>query len=70
MITPDIEELLADTGQTVESLGDVSHFVARVSATATVARGETVELIVDTSQLHFFDQKTGERIGAKQPASA
>ena len=70
VVTPDIEELLADTGQTVESLGDVSHFIARVSADATVHRGETVELIVDTSKLHFFDQQTGERIGVEQPVSA
>lgn len=70
VVTPDIEELLADTGQTAESLGEVSHFVARVSPDATVKRGESIDLIVDTSKLHFFDGQTGDRIGSKQTASA
>lgn len=69
VVTPDVEELLADTGETAESLGEISHFVARVGPDATVARGDTVDLIVDTSKLHFFDQKSGERIGAQQPVS-
>jgi len=69
VVTPDIEELLADTGETAESLGEISHFVARVSPSAKVTRGESVDLIVDTSQLHFFDAQTGDRIGAKQGVS-
>ena len=70
VITPDIEELLADTGQTVSSLGDTSKFVARVSPDARVRRGESIDLIVDTAKLHFFDSSSGDRIGAKQSASA
>ncbi|MCZ6505464.1 MAG: sn-glycerol-3-phosphate ABC transporter ATP-binding protein UgpC [Actinobacteria bacterium] len=70
VITPDIEELLADTGQTVSSLGDTSKFVARVSPDARVKRGESIDLIVDTAKLHFFDSSSGDRIGAKQSASA
>ena len=69
VVTPDIEELLADTGETAESLGDTSHFIARVSADATVTRGETLHLVVDTSKLHFFDGQTGDRVGSKQAAS-
>jgi multiple sugar transport system ATP-binding protein len=69
VVTPDIEELLADTGQTAESLGEISHFIARVSPDATVTRGESVDLIVDTHKLHFFDAQTGDRIGAKQGVS-
>ena len=70
VITPDIEELLADTGQTVSSLGDTSKFVARVSPDARVRRGESIDLVVDTAKLHFFDSSSGDRIGAKQSASA
>ena len=70
VITPDIEELLADTGQTASSLGDTSKFVARVSPDARVRRGESIDLIVDTAKLHFFDSSSGDRIGAKHPASA
>lgn len=68
VITPDIEELLADTGETAESLGDTSHYIARVSPDATVARGDSVDMVVDTSKLHFFDGSTGRRIGAELPA--
>jgi len=70
VVTPDIEELLADTEQTAESLGETSHFIARVSPDAPVTRGESLDLIVDTSKLHFFDSQTGDRIGSKQTASA
>jgi hypothetical protein len=70
VVTPDIEELLADTGETAESLGETSRFIARVDADATVARGDSLDLIVDTSKLHFFDSQTGDRIGSKQTAPA
>ena len=70
VVTPDIEELLADTGRDVGSLGDTTNFIARVSPDINVNRGDTVDLVVDTSKLHFFDQDTGERIGAEQPAAA
>ena len=64
VVTPDIEELLADTGETAESLGETSHFVARISPDVAVTRGESIDLIVDTSKLHFFDGPTGARIGS------
>ena len=70
VVTPDIEELLADTGETAESLGDTSHYIARVSPDVAVERGQSLDLIVDTAKLHFFDRQSGDRIGAKQPASA
>ena len=70
VITPDIEELLADTGRDASSLGESTNFIARVSPDVNVKRGETVELVVDTSKLHFFDPSSGGRIGAPQPAAA
>ncbi len=36
VMTPDIEELLADTGQDASSLGDTTNFIARVSPDARV----------------------------------
>jgi multiple sugar transport system ATP-binding protein len=70
VVTPDIEELLADTGRDASSLGDKTNFIARVSPDISVKVGDMVDLVVDTSKLHFFDQTTGVRIGAEQPAAA
>ncbi len=70
VVTPDIEELLADTGQSVASLGDTTQFVARVSPDIRVKHGDMVELVVDTSKLHFFDPKSGDRIGASKAVAA
>ncbi|HLF61948.1 MAG TPA: sn-glycerol-3-phosphate ABC transporter ATP-binding protein UgpC [Acidimicrobiia bacterium] len=64
VITPDIEELLADTGQDSSTLGDTTNFIARVSPDAAVQRGDALDLIVDSSKLHFFDPKSGLRIGS------
>jgi multiple sugar transport system ATP-binding protein len=70
VVTPDIEELLADTGQDPSSLGDTTNFIARVSPDARVSRGDQIELIVDCAKLHFFDPKTGMRIGAESKVGA
>ena len=69
VVTPDIEELLADTGQDASSLGDTTNFIARVSADARVNRADEIELVVDTAKLHFFDPKSGDRIGTKTAAA-
>jgi multiple sugar transport system ATP-binding protein len=69
VVTPDIEELLADTGTDASSLGETTNFIARVSPDVQVRQGETVDLVVDTAKLHFFDPETGQRIGSRQPAS-
>jgi multiple sugar transport system ATP-binding protein len=70
VVTPDIEELLADTGQSISSLGDTTQFVARVSPDIRVKHGDTVELVVNTSKLHFFDPKSGGRIGVGKAVAA
>ncbi len=67
VVTPDIEELLADTGQDPSALGDTTNFIARVSPDARVTRGDSIDLIVDCAKLHFFDPKTGLRIGSELP---
>jgi multiple sugar transport system ATP-binding protein len=70
VVTPDIEELLADTGRDVDSLGDQTSFVARVSPDVQVKQGDQIELVVDTDKLHFFDLEGGYRIGFKKAAEA
>ena len=70
VVTPDIEELLADTGQDASSLGDATNFIARVSPDARVSRGDDIALIVDTAKLHFFDPKSGLRVGSEQKVGA
>jgi multiple sugar transport system ATP-binding protein len=70
VVTPDIEELLADTGQDASSLGDTTNWIARVSPDARVSRGDQIDLIVDCAKLHFFDPKTGSRVGSEQKVVA
>jgi len=66
VVTPDIEELLADTGADVSSLGSTSKFASRVSSDVSVAAGDSVDLVVNTAKLHFFDPATGGRIGFRE----
>ena len=63
VITPDIEELLADSGTDPESLGNESKLTARVSADVSVPDGSEVDLVIDTTKLHFFDVETSDKIG-------
>ena len=65
VVTPDIEELLADSGADVSSLGDTTKFTARVSSDVPVSLGEDLTVVVETAKLHFFDPATGLRVGAK-----
>ncbi len=65
VVTPDIEELLADTGADVSSLGDTTKFTARVSSDVAVSLGQQVTLTVDTAKMHFFDPGTGLRVGVE-----
>jgi len=64
VVTPDIEELLADTGADVSSLGITTKFTARVSSDVAVALGQDMTVTVDTAKMHFFDPATGMRVGA------
>ncbi|HUF15547.1 MAG TPA: sn-glycerol-3-phosphate ABC transporter ATP-binding protein UgpC [Acidimicrobiia bacterium] len=70
VVTPDIEELLADTGGDISNLGDVTNFIARVSPDVQVKHGDSVELVVDTNKLHFFVPASGSRIGVETRAPA
>jgi len=63
VITPDIEELLADSGADASSLGTESNFSARVKPDLDVPNGSTLKLVIDTGKIHFFDPEGGDRIG-------
>jgi multiple sugar transport system ATP-binding protein len=67
-ITEDVKELAADVGQEVlESMqqegrvGETS-MVARLNPRTRARQGEQLELVVDTSRLHFFDADDGAGI--------
>jgi multiple sugar transport system ATP-binding protein len=63
VVTPDIEELLADSGMDSSSLGDTTKFTARVSPDVNVPDFSDVGLVIDTAKLHFFAIDTGDKIG-------
>ncbi len=62
VVTPDIEELLADTGQDPSVLGDNTSMTARLSSDVPVSSGDQLRLVIDTGKLHFFDPDTNDRI--------
>jgi multiple sugar transport system ATP-binding protein len=66
VITPEIEELLADTGADAASLGQETKFASRVSSDVMINPGSRARLVVDTSKFHFFDPDSGERIGFRE----
>jgi multiple sugar transport system ATP-binding protein len=66
VITPEIEELLADSGAEPSSLGSQTKFASRISSDVLVQAGETTQLVVDTAKMHFFDPDTGNRIGFRE----
>ncbi|HEX4813477.1 MAG TPA: sn-glycerol-3-phosphate ABC transporter ATP-binding protein UgpC [Nonomuraea sp.] len=56
----------ADTGDDEEALpltGDKSLWTARVNARSHVRPGQSVDLVVDTHNMHFFDPTSGLAIG-------
>jgi multiple sugar transport system ATP-binding protein len=70
VLTPDIEELLADSGLDPDSLGDRTKFTARTIADVVVPDGSTVDLTVETGKLHFFDIVTSDKIGVSSRVAA
>jgi len=66
VITDDTKELVRDREDTEDvDSGRVeehaSSCVAKVDPTAEVRVGETIPLVVDTSEIHLFDRPTGVR---------
>ncbi len=62
VVTPDIQELLADQGQDASVLGDLTKFTAKVDPDRAPKFGDQIRLAVDTTKLHFFDKATGSAI--------
>jgi multiple sugar transport system ATP-binding protein len=67
-MTDDAKELAADAGQEVleavqlQAQGGESNIVARLNPRTQAAKGEPIELVVDTHRLHFFDPGDGAGI--------
>jgi multiple sugar transport system ATP-binding protein len=67
-MTEDAKELAADVGQEAlerveaQAEGGESTVVARLNPRTTATKGELIELVVDTSRLHFFDPSDGSGI--------
>ena len=68
VITEDTKELAHDVGaevlDAVEKAGDQGEwiFLARLNPRTQAEKGKEIELVVDTSRLHFFDPETGRGI--------
>jgi multiple sugar transport system ATP-binding protein len=67
-LTEDAKELASDVGQealekvTQEAAGGESTIVARLNPRTRANKGEDIELVVDTSRLHFFDPEDGSAV--------
>jgi multiple sugar transport system ATP-binding protein len=65
VLTEDTKELAADTGTEVlealeaRSQERGSEFTAALNPRTEARKGEPLELLVDTTRLHFFDPETG-----------
>ena len=61
-----MDALLEDQGGVTET-GDEGHtvVVARLNAESRIRTGETTELWVDATKLHFFDADTGQALSSK-----
>jgi len=65
VLTQDTRELAEDVGTThqyeahAKNQSTTSRMVGRFNAHTKVAVGETIDVAVDTSALHFFDVETG-----------
>jgi multiple sugar transport system ATP-binding protein len=67
-MTDDVRELASDVGQEAldhverQAAGGRSTVLARLNPRSVAAKGDTIELVVDTHRLHFFDPESGSGI--------
>ena len=57
--TEAIEEILADEGEDISVLGTETKFIARINPNATIEEGQSVNLAIDPTKLHYFNPETG-----------
>jgi multiple sugar transport system ATP-binding protein len=73
VITEDTKELAKDVGSEVLEAVERGAgsgewiFLARLNPRTQAEKGQPIELVVDTSRLHFFDPETGEGIYDGEP---
>jgi multiple sugar transport system ATP-binding protein len=67
-MTDDMKELASDVGQEAlehvqkQAAGGTSTILARLNPRSVAAKGDPIELVVDTHRLHFFDPDDGTGI--------
>jgi multiple sugar transport system ATP-binding protein len=76
VLTEDTRELARDVGLPDAQGGDGQYggderstFVARVSPRTKAAKGDKMQLVVDTARLHFFVPESGLAVGPEAPAT-
>jgi multiple sugar transport system ATP-binding protein len=65
VLTDDTKELAADRGEVIEELEQNvtrAPWIARFDADTTAKEGDTIEVLVDTKNMHFFDPETSASI--------
>jgi multiple sugar transport system ATP-binding protein len=68
VLTEDTRELAADTGDEVlhrleeQAARGTNRFIARMHPRTSVRVGDDMDIVVDTSRMHFFDPDTGAAI--------
>jgi multiple sugar transport system ATP-binding protein len=74
VVTEDTKELAHDVGaevlDAVERAGDEWIFLARLNPRTQVQKGKEIELVVDTTRLHFFDPDSGRGIYDRETTGA